>query len=123
MTGQEIDSIQDAIQNAGLNGTKYPKKVEIKIPRAKFPGIYLSIPTDGKSFKLQVYFQQIGIAFIEKLNIRGYVLTGDDMNKFFSLTEVKGIPTEEKIAEYLSQAMESVVNVGIVREKVPELVA
>ena len=54
MTGQEIASIQDAIQNAGLTSTKYPKRLEIKIPRAKFPGIYLSIPTDGKSFKLQV---------------------------------------------------------------------
>ena len=123
MTGQEIASIQNAIENAGLISTKYPKKLEIKIPRAKFPGVYLSMPTDGKSFKLQVYFQQIGLAFIEKLNVRGYVMNGDDMSKTFSLTEVKGVPTEEEIAEYLNQAMENVVNIGIVRAQVPEMVA
>ena len=34
--------------------------------------------------------------------------------------EVKGIPTEDDIAEYLGQAMKDVVNIGIVRA--PELI-
>jgi len=114
MTGQEVTSIQDAIQNSGLSSTKFPKKLEIKIPRAKFPGIYLSIPTDGKSFKLQVYCHQASFAFIDKLNTRGYTVANVDLDKTFSIKEVKGIPTEDDIAEYLSQAMKDVGTIGIV---------
>ena len=121
MTGQEVASIQDAIQNAGLTSTKFPKKIEIKIPRAKFPGIYLSIPTSGKSFKLQVYFQQVGIAFIDKLNIKPDALSGDDMHQTFSLNEVKGMPSEEELVELLNDAKEKVVELGIVRAEAPQI--
>lgn len=121
MTGQEISSIQDAIKMVGLSSTKFPKKLEIRIPRAKFPGIYLSIPTDGKSFELQVYFQQVGIAFIEKLSIKPDTLSGDDMSKTFSLAKVKGMPSEEEMVEHLNKALESVVEIGIVRAQVPEM--
>ena len=120
MTGQEVISIQDAIQNLGFSSTKFPKKLEIKIPRAKFPGIYLSIPTEGKSFKLQVYCHPASFAFIGKLNTRGYTVANIDLAKAFSIKEVKGIPNEDEIAEYLSQAMIDVVNIGIVRA--PELI-
>lgn len=121
MTGQDIASIQDAIKNAGLSSTKFPKKIEIKIPRAKFPGIYLSIPTEGKSFKLQVYCHQSSFAFMGKLKTIGYAIANIDLDRTFSIKEVKGIPAEEEITEYLNQAMEDVVTIGIVRA--PELVA
>ncbi|MBI9066968.1 MAG: hypothetical protein JEZ09_06725 [Salinivirgaceae bacterium] len=120
MTGQEIVSIQDAIQNAGLNSTKYPKKIEIKIPRARFPGMYLSIPTDGKSFKLQVYCHQASFSFLGKLNTRGYKVDTVDLDKTFSIKEVKGVPSEEEIGDFLNQAMKDVVNIGIVRAPEPE---
>lgn len=120
MTKEEIIDLKGVVEAYGLVCTKFPKKLEIRIPRAKFPGIYLSIPTDGKSFKLQVYFNQMGIAFLDKLNYRSYALAGDDMHKTFSLAEVKGIPTKEEINDYLDAALNEVVSIGIVRE--PELV-
>lgn len=121
MTKEEIVDLKGAVEAYGLACTKFPKKLEIKIPRAKFPGIYLSIPTDSKSFKLQVYFNQMGIAFLEKLNYRSYTLAGDDMHKTFSLTETKGLPSNEELNDYLNSALNEVVNIGIVRE--PELVS
>jgi hypothetical protein len=118
MTEQEIVGVDNALETVGLVYNKFPKKIEVKIPRAKFPGIYLCIPTDGKSFKLQVYCHQSSFAFIDKLNTRGYVMTNADLDKIFSLNEVKGIPTEEEIVEYLNQALEEVVTIGIVRATV-----
>jgi len=120
MTEQEIASVQNALKVVGLSSTKFPKKIEVRIPRAKFPGIYLSIPTDGKSFKLQVYCHQSSFAFIDKLNTKGYVISNADLDRVFSITEVKGIPTEEEIVEYLDTALIEVVNIGIVRPA-PEL--
>jgi len=120
MTKEEIVDLKGVVEELGLGCTKFPKKLEIRIPRAKFPGIYLSIPTDGKSFKLQVYLNQTGLAFLEKLNCRPYTITGDDMHKTFSITETKGIPSHEEINDYLNAALNEVVNIGIVRE--PELV-
>jgi hypothetical protein len=120
MTVQEIASIQGAIENAGLTSTKFTKKIEIKIPRAKFPGMYLCIPTDGKSFKLQVYCHQASFPFFDKLKTRKYTITNVDLDKVFSLSEVKGIPKEEEITAHLNNALEKVVNIGIVRA--PELV-
>jgi hypothetical protein len=115
MTVQEIADMQNAIKTVGLNFTKFPKKIEIRLPKAKYPGIYLSIPTDLKSFKLQVYFHQSSFAFVDKLNTKGYVLGGSELDKTFSIKEVKGIPTEEEVVEYINAGLEEAAKIGIVR--------
>lgn len=122
MTSQEIECIQHALETVGLVYNKFPKKIEIKIPKAKYPGIYLCIPTDGRSFKLQVYFQQIGIAFIEKLNTRGFVLAGDDMSKSINLTELKNVPLDEELIDILNAGLEKTTKIGVAKVAVPELV-
>lgn len=119
MTEQEIATMQSALEVVGLSNSKFPKKIEIRIPKARFPGMYLSIPTDGKSFKLQVYCHQSSFAFIDKLITKGYVITNVDLDRVFSLKEVKGIPTEEEVVDYLKQGLEDVVNIGIVRAPAP----
>ncbi|MDA3890194.1 MAG: hypothetical protein PF517_00865 [Salinivirgaceae bacterium] len=119
MTEQEIVSMGNAIENAGLAFTKFPKKLEIKFPKAKYPGMYLSIPTDVKSFKLQVYCHQASFGFMDKLNLRGYKLETGGLHQSFAIKEVKGIPTEEEVAEYLIQGLETAITIGIVRA--PEL--
>lgn len=122
MTEQEVESVVSAIESLELVVKKFPKKLEIKIPRARFPGIYLSIPIDGKSFKLQVYCHQASFAFIDKLNTRGYKMIDVDLDKTFAIKEVKGIPSEEEIVDYLTQALLDVVTIGIVRPIVTEMV-
>lgn len=115
MTTEEIKGIQNAIESAGLKSKKFPKKIEINIPKAKFPGIYLSIPLNVKSFKLQVYCHQSSFAFVEKLNTKGYKIENVDLDKAFAIKEVKGIPTQEEIESYLNEALVEVINIGIVR--------
>lgn len=115
MTEQEIASIQNAIKTTGLNFVKFPKKIEIRFPKAKYPGIYLLIPTDLKSFKLQVYCHQTSVGFLDKLNLRGYEIGGGDLHKTFPLKDVKGIPSEEEVIGYLDEALEKAALIGIVR--------
>lgn len=115
MTNQEVAGIQDAIENIGLKSNKFPKKIEIRIPKAKFPGIYLSIPTDAKQFKLMVYCHQSSFAFLDKLNTRGYKVTDVNLDKAFAIKEVKSIPTGDEVENYLKEALDEVVNIGIVR--------
>lgn len=121
MTATEIATIKDAIKACGLQATKFPKKIEIRIPKAKYPGVYFNIPLDVKSFKIQVYFHQTSFVFFEKVDIKGLTVGGDDLHKTINIIEYKGIPKEEEeITEYLNQALEKAEELNLMA--VPSLV-
>ena len=67
------------------------------------------------SYRIKNIGMQNVFAFIDKLNTRGYAEGTADLDRTFSIKEVKGIPTEEEIEAYLTQALEDVVSIGIVR--------
>lgn len=119
MTEQEITELKSAIETVGLTFTKYPKKIEIKIPKVKYPGVYFQIPTDLKSFKLQVFFHQTSISYFEKIKTKGFNTAGEDLSRTIFLNEVKGIPCEAEIEGFLTQALETVKKLGIAHA--PEL--
>jgi len=114
MTKEEIAEIRDAIEEVGLSSTKLPKKLELKIPRVKYPGVYLNIPTDLKSFKIQVYIHYASFGFLDKINTKGYNTTLSDLYKTIFIKEVKGIPSKEEVEDYLKQALEDIKGLGIV---------
>jgi len=116
MTQEEIERIQNAIKTTGLKSTKFPKKIEVRIPNAKYPGFYLLIPTDTKSFKLQVFCHQTSMPFLEKLNLKGYALTEEKLHFTFSLIEKKGIPAEDELTSLLEQGLESMVSIKLIKQ-------
>jgi len=104
MTEQEIADVKSAIETVGLTFTKYPKKLEIRIPKVKYPGVYFQIPTDLKSFKLQVFFHQTSIVYFEKIKTKGYNIVAEDLSRTIYLNEIKGIS---------NKALEAVKVLGI----------
>ncbi len=106
-------------QPRAASSTKYPKKIEIRIPRAKYPGIYFNIPTDLKSFKISISFHHTSIVYFEKIKTKGYNIASEDLSRTIYLNEIKGIPAKEDIEEYLNQALESVKTLGIVHVPQP----
>ncbi len=123
MTKEEIEELKNVIKELGLNCTKFPKRLEVRIPKVKFPGVYLSIPTDTKSLKLMVYFHQTSFSYLEKIKTTGYTLGGEDLFKTISISEVKGIPAKEETEEYLRQALDKIKSLGIIHvaeKQIPE---
>ncbi len=114
MTKEDIAEVRNAINEVGLNCTKFPKRLEVRIPKVKYPGVYFSIPTDIKSLKIQVYFHQTSFSYFEKIKTTGYTVGGEDLFKIIYLNEVKGIPAQEEIEEYLKEALEKAKSLGIV---------
>lgn len=124
MTKEEIATVKEAAEAVGLSCSKFPKKLEIKIPKVKYPGVYFSIPTDIKSFKVQMYFHQTSFGFFDKANTLGYTTSEEALYKTIFLNEVKGIPTKEDMEQYLNQALEQAKQIGVVSVPVvPELQA
>lgn len=114
MTKEQIADVREAVEAVGLTCSKFPKKLEIRIPKVKFPGVYLNIPTDLKSFKVQMYFHQTSFGFFDKVNTIGFTTGEADLYKTIHLNEVKGIPSKEEMKQHLNQAIEQAKKIGVI---------
>lgn len=114
MTKEEIVTVKETAEAMGLACSKFPKKLEIRIPKVKFPGVYLNIPTNIKSFKVLMYFHQTSFGFFDKVKTTGLTIEEEALSKTISLNEVKGIPTKEDMEIRIQEALDQAKEIGVI---------